>query len=299
METTHKSVLYKEALWELAIKPGRVYIDSTLDGGGHTKGILEQGAKVLAIDIDPQTLKHAAKDFSLKSSTENETLVARDDKLTVVHGNFANIREIAQIFRVWETPGILFDLGLSSDQLQDAKRGFSFSKAGPLDMRMDPTLKVTAADLINGLNEGELNDLFNKYGEDRSSRRIARAIVAARVKGKIDTTLDLAKVIESVSSRKEKIHPATRIFQALRIVVNDELNNLKKGLEGAVPLLEKNGRLVVISFHSLEDRIVKDFFRAKRDLEIITKKPITASTKEVLENPRARSAKMRVAQKAN
>ena len=162
-------------------------------------------------------------------------------------------------------------------------------------MRMSPALQVTAADLVNGLNERELYDLFTKYGEERSSRRIARAIVTARVERKIETTFDLVNVIEGVVPRKEKIHPATRVFQALRIVVNDELNNLKKGLEGAASLLKKDGRIVVISFHSLEDRIVKRFFKEQSGLKALTQKPITPSEEEILENPRARSAKMRVA----
>ena len=295
MDTIHRSVLYKEALRQLAIKPGGVYVDATLGAGGHTKGILEKKVKVLAIDIDPQVLKNAAKAFSLTLSREDDTLFAISDKLTIVQGNFANIREIAHRFRVWETPGVLFDLGLSSDQLQDEKRGLSFSRNGSLDMRMSPALQVTAADLVNGLNERELYDLFTKYGEERSSRRIARAIVTARVERKIETTFDLVNVIEGVVPRKEKIHPATRVFQALRIVVNDELNNLKKGLEGATSLLKKDGRIVVISFHSLEDRIVKRFFKEQSSLTALTQKPITPSEEEILENPRARSAKMRVA----
>ena len=297
MDAIHRSVLYKEALRQLAIKPGGVYIDATLGAGGHTKGMLEKKVKVLAIDIDPQVLKNAAKAFSLTLSREDDTLFAISDKLTIVQGNFANIREIAHRSRVWETPGVLFDLGLSSDQLQDEKRGFSFSRDGPLDMRMSPALQVTAADLVNGLNERELYDLFTKYGEERSSRRIARAIVTARVERKIETTFDLVNVIEGVVPRKEKIHPATRVFQALRIVVNDELNNLKKGLEGAASLLKKDGRIVVISFHSLEDRIVKRFFKEQSGLKALTQKPITPSEEEILENPRARSAKMRVAER--
>ena len=297
MDTIHKSVLYKEVLQQLAIKPGQVYIDATLGGGGHTRGILGKKAKVLAIDSDPQVLKNAAKEFSLRLSTQDNTLVASSAKLTIVQGNFADIQKIAHQFRVWETPGVLFDLGLSSDQLRDEKRGFSFSMDGPLDMRMSPDLQVTAADLVNGLNERELYELFTKYGEERSGRRIARAIITTRVKRKIETTFDLVNVIESVVPRKEKIHPATRVFQALRIVVNDELNNLKKGLEGAVSLLKKDGRLVVISFHSLEDRIVKRFFKEQNGLKVLTQKPIIPSEEEILENPRARSAKMRVAER--
>lgn len=293
----HESVLYKEALEALAIKKNTTYIDATLNGGGHTKGILDRGGKVIGIDVDPQAIKYAAKRHSLTLKKENNLLVGRGNSLVVTQGNFADIGQIAAKFGVWETPGIIFDLGLSSLQLAEAKRGFSFNKQGPLDMRMDQRLAVTAADLVNGLSQGELYELFSKFGQEHRSRRIARAIIEARVKKKIETTGELSEVIEQCGGKREKIHPATRVFQALRIVVNDELNNLKKGLEGAASLLRKDGRLVVISFHSLEDGIVKRFFKEREDLKILTKKPIIPSNEEIAENARSRSAKMRVAEK--
>ncbi|HEX7456747.1 MAG TPA: 16S rRNA (cytosine(1402)-N(4))-methyltransferase RsmH [Candidatus Nanoarchaeia archaeon] len=297
MGTPHKSVLYKEVLEALAIKKGKTYVDATLDGGGHAKGILERGGAVLGVDIDPEAVKHVAIKFAFKLERKRGFLTAQGGKLTITQGNFADIRQIASRFGVWGTAGVLFDLGLSSLQLDEATRGFSFSKLGPLDMRMDPALAVTAADLINSLTERELNELFTKFGEEPSSRRITRAIVKARINKKIETTGELSEIIQQVVGKRGKIHPATRAFQALRIAVNDELGNLKKGLEGATYLLGKKGRLVVISFHSLEDRIVKNFFRESSDLKILTKRPIVPTEEEVLINPRSRSAKMRVAEK--
>ncbi len=297
MVNNHTSVLYKETLEHLDIKAGKIYIDATINGGGHTRGILEAGGAVLGIDQDKEVITRLAEDFNLKISELDGNLNAKNKEITLAQGNFSELREIASKHGVWETPGILFDLGLSSIQLDDPKRGFAFSKEGPLDMRMDQGLNVTAADLVNALNEGELYELFTKYGEEHFGRVCARAIVEARVDKKIGTTSQLAVIIEKVIRKKGKIHPATRIFQALRIAVNDELNNLKKGLREAALLLGKDGRVVVISFHSLEDGIVKNFMKESTDLRIITKSPITASREEVLENPRSRSAKMRVAQK--
>jgi len=293
----HRSVLYKEVLEALSVKPGEIYVDATLNGGGHTKGILGLGGRVVGIDLDPQAIERVAKTFSLKVTTEDEKIIGKSKSLIATQGNFANLREIVSEFGVWETPGILFDLGLSSFQLDDEARGFSFSKPGPLDMRFDPRLAVRAADLINGLNEGELHELFAKYGEEHASRSIACAIVEARVKERIETTTQLVDVINNVVRRREKIHPATRVFQALRIAVNDELNNLRKGLEEAADLLKVGGRLVVISFHSLEDGTVKRFLAERCDFKSLTKKPIVPAKEEILENPRARSAKMRVAEK--
>jgi len=297
MNTVHKSVLYKEALEALAVRAGETYIDATVNGGGHTKGILELRGKVLGIDVDPQAIETAAKVFSLPLKRKGETLYAEGESLTLACANFADLRTVAGKFEVWEASGILFDLGLSSLQLEEAERGFSFSKSGPLDMRMDPGLAVTAADLVNGLNEGELYELFTKLGEEPNSRRLARAIVRSRVDKRIETTSELAKLIEVVVGRRGKIHPATRVFLALRIAVNDELNNLKKGLEEATNFLKKDGRLVTISFHSLEDRLVKNFFKESRHLKILTEKPIVPKSVEILANPRARSAKLRIAER--
>jgi 16S rRNA (cytosine1402-N4)-methyltransferase len=296
-EPIHVPVLYEETLAALKIKKKKCYIDATFGLGGHSKGILEKGGKVIGIEVDEQAIKHAARDLALNLTKEAGSLLARNASLTLVQGNFADIKRIVPKFGVWETPGIIFDLGLSSLQLSEEKRGFSFNKQGPLDMRMDASLAVTAADLINGLNQGELYDLFTKFGEEYRGRRIARAIVETRVDKKIETTRDLSEIIERCASKRGKIHPATRVFQALRIAVNSELDNLKKGLEGAVSLLGKEGRLVVISFHSLEDRIVKNFFAERDDLKILTKKPILPSKEEILKNPRSRSAKMRIAEK--
>jgi len=293
----HKSVLYKEVLEALSVRPGRTYIDATTGGGGHTRGILEFGGKVLGIDVDPGAIKYVAGVFKVPLKEVEGRLVGESEKLTIVQGNFADLKRIAERFGVWEASGILFDLGVSSHQLGEAQRGFSFQQEGPLDMRMDPHLAVTAADLVNGLNEGELDELFSKYGEESAGRRLARAVVRARVKKKIETTMDLAEIVERVVWKRGKIHPATRLFQALRIAVNDELNNLKKGLVEATEILNKGGRLVVISFHSLEDRIVKNFFKERADLQVLTKKPIVPEEEEILANRKARSAKMRVAEK--
>jgi len=195
--------------------------------------------------------------------------------------------------------GILLDLGLSSFQLDSPERGFSFRFDAPLDMRMSPELGVRAVDLVNGLNVGELEELFMKLGEEKQARRIAKEIVGSRVDHKITTTTELAEIVKKVKkvSFGKHIHPATQVFQALRIAVNDELNNLREVLPKASSLLGKDGRLVVISFHSLEDRIVKDFFKSSSELKVLTEKPITASEEEVGLNPRSRSAKMRVAEK--
>jgi 16S rRNA (cytosine1402-N4)-methyltransferase len=296
-EISHVPVFYEESLAALKIKKGEPYIDATFGLGGHSKGILEKGGRVLGIEIDEQTIEKVASDFSLKLTKESDTSVARDKFLTVVQGNFADIDKISQKFGVWETPGVIFDLGLSSLQLAEANRGFSFQRDGPLDMRMDQRLTVTAADLMNGLGQGELYDLFSKFGEEHRSRGFARAIVKARLDKRIETTSDLVEIIEGQVRKKEKIHPATRVFQALRIAVNDELSNLKKGLLGAASILSSGGKIVVISFHSIEDRIVKNFFSERNDLQIITKKPIVPGRAEVLNNPRSRSAKMRVAEK--
>lgn len=293
----HKSVLYEQVLEGLDVKPGETYIDATIGGGGHAKGILESGGKVLGIDVDPEAIRHVANVFSVALEESEGCLVGKSGNLRLVQGNFAELKDITERFGVRETAGVLFDLGVSSHQLEQAERGFSFQQEAPLDMRADPTLRVKAVDLINGLHEGELYELFSKYGEEPASRRLARAICEARVNRKIETTKQLAEIVEGAVGGRGKIHPATRVFQALRIAVNDELNNLKKGLADAAELLKKNGRLVVISFHSLEDGTVKNFFKARADLQVLTKKPIVPSEKEILENRRSRSAKMRVAER--
>jgi 16S rRNA (cytosine1402-N4)-methyltransferase len=265
--------------------------------GGHAKKIIEAGGRVLGIDFDKEAIRQAAKRFSVSLDEENGYLFGKSKDLILAQGNFADLGEIVKKFGVWETPGILFDLGISSEQLEKRKLGLSFLRDEPLDMRLDQSLSVKAVDLVNGLSLGELDGLFNKFGEEFGSRRIARAICQARVEKRIETTGQLAKIVSSVVPRRGKTHPATKVFQALRIAVNDELGNLRKGLEQAVSVLEKDGRLVVISFHSLEDRIVKSFFKESKDLKNLTKKPISPAREEVLENPRSRSAKLRVAVK--
>lgn len=281
MSQYHVPVLLQETIKYLNIKPGEKYIDCTYGGGGHFRAIQKAGGVVLGIDQDPEA--HAP-----------------------VQGNFAHLKEIAGMIGFNPVSGILFDLGVSSHQLETDYRGFSFGRRRPakLDMRMDPDHQsVTAADLINAGGETELANLFWRYGEERDSRKIARAIVEERKEGrKVERTEDLVRIILSVSrkSGKDRTHPATRVFQALRIAVNDELASLEEALPQAVELLQAGGRLAVISFHSLEDRIVKNFMRdmgGMGKMEEVTEKPITPGKEEVAANPRARSGKLRVAEK--
>ncbi len=291
MGTYHIPVMLKEVLSYLEVKPDHWYIDCNLGGGGHTKGILEKGGQVLAIDLDPDAISGAAKNFGLSKN------------LILIQDNFSHLSQIPQIPQISPISGVLFDLGVSSHQLETPERGFSFNTDAPLDMRMDPTSSsVTAADLINGLYEKELADLFWKLGEENFSRPIAKKIAEARLRKKIETTNELAQIILSVRHRSpsDRTHPATRVFQALRIAVNDELNSLKEALPQALEVLTPGGRIAVISFHSLEDRIVKDFFNDSAEkglLKIITKKPIIPTEEEVETNPRSRSGKLRVAEK--
>ena len=283
----HRSVLYQEVLDGLNVKAGETYVDTTLGGGGHAEGILKLGGRVIGIDTDPEAITHVKE--HLKSSS-----------LILEQGNFVEIDKILSRNNISEVSGVLFDLGVSSFQLDSPRRGFSFKYEAPLDMRMSPNLKVAAVDLVNGLNEGELYELFSRFGEERYARRIARAIVRSRLEEKIERTDQLARVVEaSVGRRTTKVHPATRVFLALRIAVNSELDNLKEALPKASGLLKSRGRLVIISFHSLEDRIVKDFIKDNLELVGINKKPIVPTEREVLDNPRARSAKLRVAEKLN
>jgi 16S rRNA (cytosine1402-N4)-methyltransferase len=301
----HTPVLYQPVLENLAIRPGGVYLDGTLGMGGHAAAILKASSpdgRLLAMDRDPSALCIAAK-----------RLIPYGERVTLVHDSFAHMGEVAARQGFDPFDGILLDLGVSSRQLGDADRGFSFQHDGPLDMRLDPTTGVTAAMLVNELSQEELADIIYRYGEERESRRIARALVAARP---ILTTVELASVVSrTVRSRGGGIHPATRTFQALRIAVNEELEALATVLPAAVALLRPGGRLAVIAFHSLEDRIVKQFFqRESRDclcppeipvcgcghratMEVITRKPIRPTATEVDENPRSRSARLRVAAK--
>lgn len=302
MNNYHIPVMLKEVISYLNIRPGSWYIDSNLGGGGHTKGILNKGGKVLGIDLDPDAIRETAKNFNLKLQTANGYLLASSEKLILYQSNFSNLEQIANDLKIAPVFGVLFDLGVSTHQLETAERGFSFNIDAPLDMRMDPNLTVTASDLIDGLHEGELAELFWKLGEERFAKPIARKINQVRQERKIKTTNELAQVILSVRHRTpaDRTHPATRIFQALRIAVNDELNSLKAALPQALKVLAPGGRIIVISFHSLEDRIVKDFFQSEQKngtVKIITKKPTTPTETEVEENPRSRSGKLRAAEK--
>lgn len=297
MAKFHEPVLLEKVIDYLEVEKGKKYIDATVGGGGHTAAILKLGGKILAIDCDPEAIK-AARRYLASACPPGKHYSWR-----LVSGNFRDLYQIVKREGFLDVSGTLFDLGVSSYQLEKAERGFSFSLEAPLDMRMDPKLKVTATDLINSLNKGELNELFARVGQEHYSRRFAEAICRARSLKPIKTTGELVDIINQAlptKGRKSKLHPATRVFLALRIAVNDELNNLKKALPQALNLLEPKGRLVIISFHSGEDRIVKQFFKGqekKGKLTIITKKPVRPIIEEINQNPRSRSAKLRVAEK--
>lgn len=295
MNQFHASVLLKEAVDCLEVREDQKYIDATAGGGGHTFEILAQGGKVLAIDRDPDAIAHIKK----KVKSHKLKVISVKD-LVLVQANFNKIGEIAKANGFDKVDGILFDLGASSHQLEEAQRGFSFQREGPLDMRMDPNLKVTATDIINNFDKRRLNEIFEIFGQEKLSRPISDAIVSTRKVKQIQTTRRLADIVNGVYRQRGargKINPATRVFMALRIVVNSELLNLKETLPQTVDLLNKNGRLVVITFHSLEDGIVKRFFKQDKSLEVLFKKPIGPSRRQIGINPRSRSAKLRVAQK--
>ncbi|MBI4511865.1 MAG: 16S rRNA (cytosine(1402)-N(4))-methyltransferase RsmH [Deltaproteobacteria bacterium] len=308
----HEPVLVDEVIRFLAPRPGRIYCDGTVGGGGHALRILEASApdgRLVGIDRDPSALEAAG-----------ETLKPFAGRVTLVH---ATLGRMAQVLEDQGTPavdGILLDLGVSSPQLDVAERGFSFSKEGPLDMRMDPTTGETAEDLLRRVSASELERILREYGEERYASRISRAIKEALRKGEVSTTTELARVVRRAmphgAARRERIDPATRTFQALRIAVNRELEELGEFLRVFPELLNPGGRLVVISFHSLEDRMVKERMRElgwtsrlPRDLaqaagerteptcRTLTRKPVTASDLEVARNPRARSAKLRACEK--
>jgi 16S rRNA (cytosine1402-N4)-methyltransferase len=309
-EASHVSVLLKEAIDFLAVRRGGTYIDATVGLGGHSYEIarrLGAAGHLIGLDKDPAALGMARKKLTQGPSTAlsvpgGTEMLARDDRardwptITLLHRSFA---EIARGHQPATIDGILADLGVSSLQLDDAARGFSFLAEGPLDMRMDPQSERTAEQVVNHLDERQLADLIYEFGEERRSRRIARAIVRSRP---IRTAAQLAEVISAAARpmKPERIHPATRTFQALRIFVNRELDDLQALLEAAPRILKPGGRVVVISFHSLEDRIVKDAFRdgaSQGIYRLLTKKPVTASQEESDRNPRARSAKLRAAER--
>jgi 16S rRNA (cytosine1402-N4)-methyltransferase len=277
----HTSVLATEALDALAIVPDGTYVDATFGAGGHTRLILERlgpHGRTIAFDADPLAA----------------SLAPEDPRLTLIHANFRTLAAELASRSIAGVDGVLYDLGVSSMQLDDGARGFSFRSDAPLDMRLDPTQGESAADYIVSHDEVELADVIFRYGEERNSRRIARSL-----KSKLPrTTGELAAIVAGsvhVRGKRERIHPATRTFQALRIAVNDELGALRESLDGAASVVRPGGRIAVISFHSLEDRIVKLFFREDERVQPLTRKPIVPGDEEISTNPRARSAKMRVA----
>jgi len=308
MNSFHTSVLLKDTIENLNVEKDKKYIDATIGGGGHAVEILKNGGVVLGIDCDREAIEYVKKilrdkDIRILSEKKNESLnilVSQYPNIILVRGNFRDIDKIAHENGFDKVSGIVFDLGVSSYQLETANRGFSFQKIGPLDMRMDQDLGVKAADLIKVLKKGELYELFTKLGEESRARQLSSSIVRARRIKPIETTRDLALVLEGgkgATSVKIAASVDKRVFQALRIAVNDELNSLKEALPKAVELLERNGKLLVVSFHSLEDRIVKNLFLefAARGIgDVITKKPITPSSLEMEKNKRARSAKLRI-----
>jgi 16S rRNA (cytosine1402-N4)-methyltransferase len=279
-----------EVMKMLNLRQNGIYVDATVGLGGHSEEILKgigPGGRLIGIDRDEESLKIAG-------------IRLADRRAILKRGNFSDMETLLLPEGISEVNGILFDLGVSSLQLRDFERGFSFVSGGRLDMRMDRSQRVSAWDIVNRYPENELDRILKEFGEERLSRKIAKAIITWRGKGPIDTCTELSKIIEGVYGGRGRIHPATRTFQALRIAVNRELDQLKAGLEAALRLLEKGGRMCVIAYHSLEDRIVKHFFadNSKRGLlAIITKKPITPSVGEIKSNPSSRSAKMRAAEK--
>jgi 16S rRNA (cytosine1402-N4)-methyltransferase len=319
MQKGHIPVMLEEVLKFLQPKAGGHYVDGTLGGGGHAEAILERSApdgKVLGIDSDRQALARVEKRLAE---------AVKDGRLVLVHGNFAELARIVdEAGFVSSVDGVLLDLGFSSYQMDDPERGFSFSADGPLDMRLDRSQDLTAADLVNNASEQELADIFWRYGEETRSRQIAWRIVRERARGPITHTTQLARLAAAgVPYKPGMIHPATRVFQALRIAVNSELERLQAALPQIVDVLraEKTGnvsgdggRMVIISFHSLEDRLVKGFMRReamdcicppgipvcvcdhKASLRLLTPKPVTPTKQEILLNPRARSAKLRAAE---
>jgi len=301
----HVSVLAEEVIEGLNPKSGGLYVDGTLGGGGHAQRILERGGRVIGIDQDADVLAETA-----------ERLSVWGERFSPVHGNFADMKSLLENEMDEGVDGILLDLGVSSFQLDRAERGFSFQQEGPLDMRMDRTSGRTAADWVNTLSREELADTLRAYGEEPAAWRIAGAIEQARDERPLSTTLELAEVVsKAAGGRRGRLHPATRTFQALRMAVNDELGALERGLDDGLNLLRMGGRMAVISFHSLEDRKVKQTFNKHAgrmeslpqggarwvgelpQMRKITRKAVTASDGELAENPRSRSAKLRIVER--
>lgn len=289
---SHFPVLLKEVLENLDPKPNQNFIDATVGDGGHSKEILKLTApngKLLAIDRDIDSIIRAKSSLS---EFENRVLY--------INESFGNIAEIAKENKFNGISGVLFDFGMSSSQLLNSGRGFSFKKDEILDMRFDGKGPITAEDIVNNYSESSLEEIFKKWGEEPKAKIIAKAIAGQRKINAIKTTGELVKIVELVKRRDRKIHPATLIFQALRIEVNQELGEIKKALENTYRILLKNGRAAFISFHSLEDRLIKNWIRdfsKQGKIKIINKKPITASEKELKINHRSRSAKLRIIEK--
>ena len=301
--TFHVPVLLDEVVDNLNCRKGGVYIDCTLGGGGHSKTILKKlypHCMLIGIDQDIEAINEAKKELEIYS-----------DRIKLIKGNFKDLKSILSNLSVDKVSGIIFDLGVSFHQLSESKRGFSFRENNHLDMRMDLQQEFNADILVNTYSEKDLIQIFQKYGEERFSKRIARNIVQERKNTVISTTKQLSDLIIRTLPKTKKrikwrIHPATRVFQSIRIEVNQELKVLEEGLKQAIDVLEEHGRICVISYHSLEDRIVKLFFKEtardefgleKQKIKILTKKPIRTSTREIEKNPKARSAKLRIAEK--
>ncbi len=290
MSTVHVPVLPQPVVQLLDPQPGQTIVDATLGGGGHALMLAErlgQSGHLIGLDRDPAAL------FRVQ---ERWLTVTSAPRFTPIHRNFEFLRKVLDEQKIERVDAVLADLGFSSDQMDSAERGLSFQREGPLDMRLDPTEDQTAGDIIACWSEKDLADLFYHLGEERHSRRVARKIVALRDETPITTTLQLADIVRSCVPRsKGGIDPATRVFQALRIGVNDELGSLRRLLEALPLCLKPGGKAAIISFHSLEDRMVKWAFRESASWEILTKKPVEADETEQAGNPRSRSAKLRVA----
>ena len=300
----HESVLLREVVERLAPAPGKVMVDGTLGGGGHTAALLAAGARVIGLDQDPEALTFAER-----------RLVEFGDQFSAVHSSFTKVGEVLDRLGIAKIDGACLDLGVSSRQLDAPERGFSFMREGPLDMRMDPTNLISAADLVNTMSGEQLEKIFRNYGEEPAARKIAARLVRDRLVRPFRTTLQLAEAVESVVPRRGRTHPATRVFQGLRIAVNRELEALSLGLEQFAQRLAPGSRLAVITFHSLEDRIVKVFFKERTTafldrpewpearpnplhiFKALTGKPVVASDAEQRANPRSRSAKLRVVER--
>src|SRR5579884_1380701 len=285
----HVPVLLQATLEFLAIRPDGIYVDATFGAGGHSRAMLQRlrSGRLIAFDADPRAASTAA--------------ALTDPRFTFVPSDFRDLAPALHRLGIEQVDGVLYDLGVSSMQFDEGARGFSFRESAPLDMRMNPDTGPSAYDILMRSSERELADIFFTYGQERAARRIARVIVQRRESGSLPTTtVEFAQMISGLlhrPGRRERIHPATRVFQALRIAVNDELESLRESLDMAVGRLRGAGRIVVISFHSLEDRIVKQKFREDERLEALTRKPVTPDDAEIEENPRSRSAKLRAARR--